>query len=93
LNLLISGGPIYSSSFLISMFFLSICVTVIFILFWICIRIRNVFLLPSFAFRYFSIYGFQEFFFIYLAHLLSKNNIFFELFLLMINLKINFVGL
>jgi len=38
------------------MFFFSICVVVIFILFWICIRIRNVLILLRFVCRYFYIY-------------------------------------
>ena len=59
--------PIFSSSFLISMFFFSICVVVFCFLFfflcWICIRTINVFFLPNFSFWYFYNYGFLEFFF------------------------------
>ena len=45
-------------------FFLSNCV-VVFIMFQICTKIRNVILLSSLVFPYFLIYEFQEFFCIY----------------------------
>jgi len=50
----------------ICMFFFSICVVVIFILFWICIRIRNVLILLRFVCRYFYIYRLRVFFCIYI---------------------------
>ena len=53
LFILISGYYVFSF-YLFCFYFYSIC--------WICIRIRNVFLLSSFIFWCFLIYKFQEFF-------------------------------
>ena len=44
-------------------FFFYICVVIIFILLWICIRIRNVFLLLILFFCAFRFIGFESFFF------------------------------
>jgi len=57
--------PIFHPHFWFVCFILSICVVVVFILFWICTKIRNVLLLCSLVFLYFSIYEFQELFCIY----------------------------
>jgi len=57
----------------------SIFVVVIFILFLICIRIRNVFLLLSFVFRYYLIYGFRKFFFLVCIYLDEELNFFTKL--------------
>jgi len=44
------------------MFFISTCI-VVFIMSYIYIRIRNMFILPNFVLRYFSIYKLWVFFF------------------------------